>query len=785
MRRRLFADNKKAVFLPNTPIGQFARRLEDQRFLTGSGQYTANLNRDGQAHAVVVRSDHGHAEINAIDVAPAMNLPGVIGVHTYGDLAADGLQPLPCTSEFEAVQPLVVPPRHALAKDRVRHVGDPIAVVIAESHEAALTAAESVEIDLSPLTAVSDSLACQRSDAPLIWDQAPENIAFRFQQGERDATDAAFARADHVVELEIVNNRISAVPMEPRAGIGEYDPEADSFTLTCSAQGLHTIRRQLASGVFNLPEDKFHLIAHDVGGGFGLKNFLYPEWVVLVWAARRHGRPIKWVAERSEEFSSATHGRDIHTRARLGLNADGEFLALSGHLVANMGAYLSAAGPGPSTKAAPTAMGGIYAIPHVFMESVGVFTNTAPVDAYRGAGKPEANFIIERLIDDAARRFGFNPVELRLRNAITSFPHVTSFGNSIDTGRMRLNIEDAVKLSDHAGFEARRRDSAEINRLRGLGVGCFLETARGAPQEGAEIIFNADGSVDLRVGTESNGQGHETTFKQVAAEMLGLPISAFNFVQADTAKTRTGFGHGGARSMHMGGAALVKAINAVLEKAERAAALLLQANENDVSFSDGVFTVSDTAQSVTLSDVAAACTANSTPGLASDSLDSFEMVENAPFTFPNGCHVAEVEVDPDTGDVKVLRYVIVDDYGNLINPQLTEGQVHGGIAQGIGQALGEHAVYDLETSQLMAGSMMDYYIPWAADIPPFETHLNGTPTKANPLGVKGSGQAGCIAAPQTIINAILDALSPLGIDHIDMPATSETIWRAIQSARAV
>ena len=762
--------------MTDTFSGTSVNRLEDFRFLTGQGCFAADMEQEGQLHAVVVRSVHAHAELKGIDIAAARAQSGIIGVNVAKDLDADGVGPLPCGVEVES-DPLPsapfmpVPPRHALARDRVRHIGEPVVLVVAETHAAALAAAELVDIDYAPLAAVVDGRAAREAGARI----------YRFCKGDQAATGAAFDAAEHVVELEIVNHRVTAAPMEPRAGIGAYDAENDVYTLTLSAQGLHGMRGHLAR-VFDLPIEKFRLAAPDVGGGFGLKNFLYPEWVLLAWASRHHGRPVKWIGERGEEFAGALHGRDINSIARLALDREGRFLALEADLTANLGAYLSGGGPGASTRAAPTAMGGVYDIAHIYMETHGVLTNTMPVDAYRGAGKPEANFIIERLIDVAARRHGFDPVDLRMRNILDTFPHRTAQGMDIDGGRFKLNIVDAVRLADRDGFEERRRTSAAAGRLRGLGVGCFLETARSTPKEGAEIRFRADGGVELRVGTESNGQGHETAYAQLAADRFGLPLDGFDYIQADTGRTRIGFGHGGARSMHMGGAALVKVMDLVLEKAEGVAAQMLQTAAGSVAFEAGRFTASGTGQSASLMEVAAAAR---TPemGLGEAGLDTFAMIEDAPFTFPNGCHVAEVEVDRETGTVDLLRYIMVDDYGNLVNPKLTEGQVQGGVAQGIGQAIGERIVYDGDTGQLLSGSMMDYLIPAADHLPAFETHLEGVATNANPLGVKGSGQAGCIGAPQTIINAILDALAPLGVDHLDMPATPETVWRAIRDAR--
>jgi aerobic carbon-monoxide dehydrogenase large subunit len=753
--------------------GQSATRLEDYRFLTGSAEYAADLNRDGQLHAVIVRSDLAHARILDIDTSEALAMDRVIGVHTVADLDADGLGLMPCPGAADHLSYSIVPPRPALARHRVRHVGDPVAMIIAETHADALAAAEMVILEYDQLPALADLPSTDKTDVAEIWDEAPGNVAFRFEKGNRNDVEAAFDQAAHVVELNVVNNRVTAAPMEPRAGIGEYDAGSETYTLSCSAQGVHTIRGQLAKDVFNVPNERFRVRAPDVGGGFGLKNFLYPEWVLLPWAAKRYGRPVKWVAERGEDFAAAVHGRDSRVAGRLALDAEGRFLALSATVTANMGAYLSGGAPGIASKAFPTALGGIYDIPHIYMESRGVFTNTVPVDAYRGAGKPEANFITERLIEAAARRCGFDAVELRRKNVISRFPHITALGMNIDTGRFKASIDDAVRLSDRAGFEARRQLSVADGRLRGLGLSCFLETARGNPEEGAEVRFTAEGMVELRLGTESNGQGHHTAFTQVAADKLGLPMDSFCFIQADTDQTRLGYGHGGARSMHMGGGALAKALDTVLEKARAVAAQMLQTTTTELKFEDGRFTATDSGQSIGLMDVAQD---------AEGGLDSFEKVSDAPFTFPSGCHTAEVEIDPQTGAIELLRYICVDDYGRLINPALTKGQVIGGLVQGIGQAIGEHVIYDPESAQLISGSLLDYLVPRASQLPDFEVHLQGTPSAANPLGVKGSGQAGCIGAPQTIVNAVLDALSPLGIDHLDMPLTSETIWRAIRVA---
>ncbi|MDF1791246.1 MAG: xanthine dehydrogenase family protein molybdopterin-binding subunit [Thalassobaculaceae bacterium] len=755
-------------------------RLEDQRFLTGLGRYTDDGRQPGELHARFVRADHAHAAIVGIDTADAAAAPGVVGVWIGADLVADGLGPMPCSVVAATEAPIIIPPHHALAVDRARYVGEPVALIVAESVEAATDAAELVIVEYDELPVVADIDTAMAEGASAIWPQAPDNCAYRFSKGDAEAARSAMASAAHIVELDLDNQRVSAFPMEPRAAIAAYDSNAETFTLELTGQGLHGILGDLAGPVFDLPADRFRLFANDVGGGFGLKNFLFAEWVAVLWAARRSGRPVRWLATTGEELSAAIHGRAVRSTARLALDADGGFLALEVDMVADMGAYLSSGGPNAATNAASTAMGGVYVIPAIHMRSRGIFTNTAPVDAYRGAGKPEANFVIERLIDAAARRCGFDPVDLRRRNIVETFPYPKALGAVLDCGRFRANLDDAVSLADRTGFEIRRSDTLKIGKLRGLGVACFLESSRGAPQEEVEIRFTIDGIVELATGTESNGQGHETVFTRLAAERLGLPVEAFRYVQADTKATRTGFGHGGARSMHMGAGTLVLAIDEMLEKAHPLAARLLQADPDAVAFADGHFTAVDRARSVSLLDVAAAARSpDASPETGERGLDTTVFRRDVPFTFPGGCHIAEVEIEPDTGRVDLVRYIAVDDYGRIVDPQLTEGQLHGGVVQGIGQALVERIVYDSDSGQLLSGSLMDYALPRAVDLPMFEVTFAGEPTAANPLGVKGVGQAGCIAAPPAVINAVVDALSPLGIDHIQMPATPERVWRAI------
>lgn len=764
--------------------GQSLDRLEDQRFLTGRGKYVANDHVPGVLHAHVLRSPVAFADIARLELQAARALPGVVAVFTEADLAADGIGELPCVTVIEAIEPIIVPPRPALARGVVRHVGDPVVCIIAESPEAAMAAGEAVEISYEALPCVTAATAALKPNAPLIWPEAPGNSAFLFRKGDAAAVAAAMASAAHVVECDLINNRVVAAPLETRAAIGFHDRKTGQFLLSVTGQAVHELRRQLAGTIFKVPIERIRVVVPDVGGGFGMKNYLYPEYVLVLWAARKLGRPVRWVSERAEDFVSSAHGRDFFARSRLALDKDGRFLGLEVRAVANMGAYLSTVGPVSSTNAAGSAIGGVYDIPSVFYEVRGAFTNTPPIDAYRGAGKPEANYLIERLVNLASARTGIDAIKLRRRNIIRKFPHRTAMGMKVDGGRFGAGLDEAIALADLDGFRKRRKQSAKVGLLRGIGIACFLETSRGALNEYARAAFEADGTVSLAVGTQSNGQGHETAYPQVAADLLGLPIDVFRFRQGDTDLLPGGNGHGGARSMHMGGKALVMAIEKLIEKGRLIAAHLLQAPLDQVSFVDGRFVVQGTERAIEIGKVAdAAREPASLPEGLTSGLDGSATNDSDLYTFPNGCHVAEVEIDPDTGVVRLDRYTIADDFGSLINPRVALGQVHGGVAQGIGQSLLEHVVFDPE-GQLLSGSFLDYTLPRAQDLPNFAGGLNDSePTKSNPLGVKGTGQAGSIAAPQTIMNAVLDALSPLGIDELDMPATPFLVWSAIQAAR--
>lgn len=744
-------------------------RLEDFRFLTGQGRFVDDLPRSSVAEAVVLRSPHAHAVIRSIDTQAARIKPGVLAVLVESDL---DLRPIPCITPLDAVEPLLIPERPALARKRVRHVGEPVAFIVAETHSEALDAAEAVEIDYEPLPIVTDGTEALEPGSPQLWDQVPGNLAFRFERGDRAATEAAIAQAAHVTTLDLMNQRVMASPLEPRAGVAEYDAETGRSLLTVTAQGLHPIRSQLAD-VFGEPVDNFHLVAPDVGGGFGSKNYLYPEWVLLVWAARRLRRAVHWSAQRSEETAAGAHGRDFRAKARLALDGSGNFCALDVRAVANLGAGLSTSGPHSSTLAPATVLGGVYAIPAIYLETRGAFTNCAPIDAYRGAGKPEANYVVERLVDKAARELGADPADLRRQNVIRDYPYRKALGEIVDTGDFAANIDEAVRLADREGFARRRADSEQAGKLRGLGIACFLETSRGPDREGAEVRIGADGIIELRMGTDSTGQGHETVLPRLAAARFGVPVEVVRYRQADTRLTRVGEGHGGARTLHMGGTALCRAIDAVIDQGRKEAARLMQADIHDLDYAEGSFAVRGTEQAITLFAIA-----------ADAKIDAFALVEDAEITFPSGCHVAEVEIDRETGEVTLARYAGVDDYGRRLDAQLTLGQVMGGLAQGAGQALQEAIVYDPGTGQILSGSLMDYTLPRAADLPEFMIGFRETPTGRNPLGVKGAGQAGAIASPATIMNAVIDALTPFGIDDVPMPATGAKVWEAMRRAKA-
>jgi carbon-monoxide dehydrogenase large subunit len=769
-------------------IGQPVRRVEDRRFLTGHGTYVDDLALPRQAHAFMLRSPHAHALIRSIDSTAAARAPGVLAVLTGEDLARDRVGPIPCVSVLtnRDGSPAPVPPRPAMVRDRVRHVGDTVAMVVAESLAAARDAAELIAVDYEPLAAVVETGRALDAGQPAVWDDAPGNLAFDWGIGDNAAVERALATARHRIALDIVNNRIVVNSMEPRGAIGAYDRGEDSYTLWSSTQGSHFLRGLLAESIFKIPENRIRVVTRDVGGGFGMKLFLYPEHVLVLWAAQKLGRPVKWTPERSDAFMTDTQGRDNITRLELALDADLHFVGLSVTNIANMGAYLSNFAPEIPTASGAVMYSGVYAIPAISVAVKGVFTHTVPVDAYRGAGRPEAAYAIERLVDFAARRLGVAPHELRRRNFIRpeAMPYATPLGLVYDSGDFARNMTDALAAADLAGFAARRAEAAARGRYRGLGHAVYIEQSGFPPDEFAELRFAPSGTLTMLMGTQSSGQGHHTAYAQLAAERLGLPLDKIRVVQGDTAAIAFGRGTGGSRSLPVGGASVDAAAQKLVAKGRRIAAHLLEAAEADVVFADGIFRIAGTDREVGIEAVVRAAfnPAQLPPDVEPGFAETGHFTPPAP-TFPNGCHVCEVEIEPDTGRIDLLRYLVVDDFGTVINPLLLRGQVQGGVAQGVGQAMLERTVFDPETGQLVTGSLSDYCLPRAEDLPAIEFAYNVVPCRTNPLGLKGAGEAGAIGAPPALVNAIVDALSPLGIEHIDMPVTPERLWQTIRAAR--
>jgi len=766
-------------------FGQAVRRSEDPRFVTGRGAYIADITEPGRTFARFVRAPLAHAALRRLDTAAAAAAPGVVGIVTGADLAAGGIGPIPCLDRVRNRdgRRSPVPPRPALAVDRVRHVGDPVALVVAETPDQALDAAELVDADYDPLPAVTEPVAALVAGAPQLWGEAPGNEAFDWEMGDARAADAAFARAAHVVSLDLVNNRVVACPMEDRGCLAAYDAEIGVFIFYVSCQGVHDLRDMLAEHVFGLPPEHFHVICPDVGGGFGMKIFLYPEYVATLYAARRFGRPVAWIAERTEAFVSDDHGRDSVSRAELALDAEGRFLALKVDTVANMGAYLSNHAPVVPTVLGARMLSGQYRMEAVHARVRGAYTNTQPVDAYRGAGRPEAAYLVERMVDLAARRLGLSPVEIRRRNMVPreAMPYTTATGLTFDSGDFARNLDDALALADWDGFPARRAEAAARGRLRGIGLSTYIEACGGFGSESPTIWVGPDGQVTVQVGTQSNGQGHETAFKQIIAEYLGAPPEAVDIIQGDTVLVETGGGTAGSRSIPVGGAALADAALKVQEQVRLRAAGLFQAAATDLEYRDGRFALRGTDRALTLAEVAAATASDEGDAIVFEATGTFTAGAS---TYPNGAHVCEVEIDPDTGQVDVVRYTVVDDMGRVLNPLLLTGQIHGGVAQGLGQALLEHTVFDPDSGQLLTGSFMDYALPHARSLPFLTVRFNEVPCRTNPLGVKGAGEAGAIGAPPAAINAVVDALAPYGVEHVDMPATPARIWQVLHRAAA-
>ncbi len=766
-------------------IGQPVRRREDIRFITGQGRYTDDITLPGQAYAVFVRSPHAHAVVKSIDASAAKDMPGVLAVLTQYEFSEMG-----ATGTFPFIFPAVnrdgskVPqsPKPILVADKVRHVGEAVAVVVAESAAEAQDAAEAVMVDYEPLQAVASAYTAH--DGPLVWDHVPNNLCYDWEDGKRDAVDAAFAKAAHKVSVDLVQNRIVANAMEPRAANGEYDPQTDTYTLHTSSQGVGMLHHAIADAIMKVPGEKLRIFTPDVGGGFGMKGGSYPEQVSVLLAARAVGRPVKWTGERTEAFLSDSQARDARTHAELALDEDGHILAVRIKGMADVGAWMSPIGPIVPTGAGLGILGGIYNLPAAYMEVKVYYSNTVPISAYRGAGRPEAAYIMERLMDKAAKATGLDRIEIRKRNLLTQFPHNNWGGVPIDSGVPIKNLEQAAKTADLSGFDTRKKDSAARGRKRGLGICYYMEIAGGAPvPEPSTIKFTDNGAIEVYLGTQSNGQGHETVFAQILSERLGVPYESITIKQGDTLYNTSGLGSVGSRTLQASGGAITNTANAVIEKGKQAAGHVLQAGGAPVTFGivEGVgkFRVGETTREISVGELAMTLKREKIPGFE-EGLDS-KAINASPMSYPNGCHIAEVEVDPETGKVWVVKYTVVDDLGRIINPLLAQGQVHGGIAQGLGQVLMENCVYDPDSGQIMTASFQDYAMPRADDMPPaLSIAFNeDAPCTTNPMGSKGAGEAGTIGAMPVIISAISDAL---GIDHIDMPATSERVWRAAQAA---
>lgn len=758
-------------------VGQPFRRVEDMRFITGTGRFTDDFRYEGELYAAVVRAPVAHGILNGVDATMAREMDDVLAIYTADELAADGIGALPVIIVLDHAEgePMPLPAHTLLASGKVRYLGEPVAFVVANSARAALEAAESVTLDIEDLPAVVEPANALAEGAPELFAEAPGNLALHWRLGDIAAADAALEASDRVVELALVNNRIVVASMEPRNAIGLYDAESEGFTLVTGSQGSHMIRDFMFEGVFGLPAAKLRVITPDVGGGFGMKAVPYPEQALVLYAARKLGRPVRWQSSRAEAFLSDTQGRDNASKAWLGLDAEGRFTALKVETLASAGGALSAFGVYCPTLSGPPMAPGVYDIPVVATDVRIAYTNNAPMDAYRGAGRPEAAYLIERIVDKAARELGIPPEELRARNMIApeAMPHRTATGVSYDSGDFAHVMRSALEKADWQGFSARRASTDGL--LRGIGLGYYIERTGVPGKEGAAVEIHRDGRVTVHVGTQSTGQGHETTYVQMTAETLGIDPERITVKTGDTDQPiPSAGGTVASRSMVHGGGALKLANGAVLAKASAAAARHLEVDERELEFDDGAFRVPGTNRHVGLLDIAA-----KVGGLMG--VGDFEQMIG---TFPNGAHVCEVAVDPDTGAIRIERYTVVDDFGRTLNPLVLSGQIHGGIAQGVGQAMLERVVYDPDSGQMLSGSFMDYGLPRADDLPFFSVATQNTPCTTNPLGIKGAGEAGAIGAPPALVNAVIDALAPLGITELDMPLTPSRVWEAIASARA-
>jgi carbon-monoxide dehydrogenase large subunit len=777
-------------------IGARVTRKEDKRFITGAGRYVDDMVVPGMKHAAFVRSPHAHAQIKKIDVKAAKAKPGVIGVLTGKEIKADGIGNLICGWMIHSKDgtPMKMGAWSPLAFDKVRYVGDAVAIVVADTKGQARDAAEAVEVTYKELKSATDASKAMDKGAPQIHPEAENNLIFDWDIGNADETAAAFKKAAHIVEMDILNNRLVPNAMEPRAALGHYDKAEDHYTCWTTSQNPH-VARLVMSAFYNVaPENKLRVIAPDVGGGFGSKIYIYPEEIVCLWASKKTGVPVKWVADRTESFLTDAHGRDHHSHLAMAFDKDHHILGFKVETKANLGAYMSLFSSATPTYLYATLLSGQYNIPAIHANVKAIYTNTAPVDAYRGAGRPEAAFNVERMLEVSARRFGMSPAELRRKNFITKFPHQTPVIMNYDAGDFGASLDAALKTADYAGFEKRRAKAKKAGKLRGIGFSCYIEACGIAPSaavgslgagvglwESAEVRVNAVGTVEVLTGSHSHGQGHETTFAQLVAQRLAVPLDSISIVHGDTDKVQMGMGTYGSRSGAVGMSAIVKALDKVEAKARKIAAHLMEADEADIVIEDGALKVAGTDKSVPWFQMAlAAYTAHNLPAGMEPGLKETAFYDPANFTFPAGCYICEVEIDPETGHTDIIQFVAADDFGNIINPMIVEGQVHGGVAQGIGQALLEGANYDADSGQLLTASYMDYTMPRAGDLPLFKVSTTSTPSPSNPLGLKGCGEAGAIGSPPAVINAITDAI---GTEEITMPATPQKVWAAIRAAK--
>ena len=767
-------------------LSQSVRRVEDPRLLLGNGRYTDDIALANQAHGHVLRSPHAHAKIVSMDVTAARAMPGVLAIMTGADLVALGVGEVPCVIPLKNSNgsDRSNTPRLPLATDAVRHVGDPVAFVVAETVEQARDAGEAIEMEYEVLASVTDLAVAAEADQPQIWESAPNNTVFDWEVGDKARTDSLVSGAAHVTRLTVVNNRVVVASMEGRACAAEYDAASGHFTVYAGTQGSWLVKNLLASSVLKVEPEKVRVVTPDVGGGFGMKLYLYAEYALCALAARATGRPVKWAAERTEAFLSDTHGRDNITLGELALDANGKFIALRTKNVANMGAYLSTFAPFIPTGAGTKVLASVYDFQAIHARVLGIVTNTVPVDAYRGAGRPESNYLVERLIDQAARDLKIDRIDLRRRNMVqqSAMPYLTAMNQRYDSGDFPRVMDAALAKIDWAGFPARRAEAAQRGKKRGIGIAYYLEATGGGPTENARVAFADDGMVDVYVGTQSTGQGHETAYAMLTANELGIPMGKIRIQQGDSDSLPAGGGTGGARSLYSEGQAILITTASVIEKGKQAASEILEAAIVDIEFTKGRFDVVGTDRGIDILTLAARQRQRIAAGEDTILLDALETAKIEAHTFPNGCHVAEVEVDPDTGSIAIPRYIVVDDVGHALNPLIVRGQVHGGVAQGIGQAFMERTSYDAESGQLLSASFMDYALPRAEDLPDIEVDLIEVPCETNPLGVKGAGEAGAVGSPPAVVNALIDALSDAGVTAIDMPATPEVVWKALQAA---